>query len=185
MLLLNKAILHRTLGNKKYRQYWNPWVPFSMIPGHSTCDLVGIYPNLWGRMNVGTVFYPCIPVRRPHAYPQWSQVSDPSPQHEAGPLYRQHRSQPGCSSSPAPSQGHPQWEWSLAPLSSQNLHDIWPEKEKKSIINSNWNSSLSHKIFARIPQKQCQKPNTNNFIFLNTINSIFFKWYGNLYISKL
>lgn len=140
MLLLNKATLHRALGNRKYRQYWNPWSPFSMMPGHSTCSLDGIYPNLWGQMvveassRVGTVVCPCIPARRPHAYPQWSQVSDPSPRHEAGLLYRQHRSRPGCSSSPAPSLGHPRWEWSLSPSSSQNLHDIWPEQGKKKVL---------------------------------------------------
>lgn len=61
MLLMLCRMLHRTLGNKRYQQYWNPWVPFSMMPGQSTCDLFGISPNLSGQMNVDTVFCPAYP----------------------------------------------------------------------------------------------------------------------------
>lgn len=156
-MLFNKAVLNRTFKNRKYGPYYylnflDPcqhharafylWSSWNL---HQSCEV------RWTQKQVpeaGLAFWPCISMRRPHTYQRWSQVSCPSPRHEAGHLYRQHRSQPGCSSSPAPSQDHPQQEWSLSPLSSQNLHDIWPEKEKE--FNSNWNSWLSHKTIDHI-----------------------------------
>lgn len=73
----------------------------------------------------------------PLAYPQWFQVSCPSPRCEDGYPCRPRRWQPACSSSLALSPGHPQQGWSLCPLSFQNLHDILPEKKGKTTLTPN------------------------------------------------
>lgn len=54
-----------------------------------------------------------------------------------------------------------------------------------SIITYNKYNTLWYNIASSHGPKQCQKSSAYNFIFLNTRNSIPFKWYVNLYISEV